>query len=286
MKLLSNTPAILTLVLLLAACTRNAPPNQPPEALIAKVNGQPITVDEFDTYVTLVARRPAKELTSEQRNQVLDSLIAMHLVAAAAEQAGLAQQPEIARQLTLSRINLLSEAAFKQELERHPITDVELKAEYDLQIAGSGREYRARHILVESRAAADELITQLNKGADFAKLAAQNSIDGSAKQGGDLGWFALKTMVPQFANAVASLEKGKYTTVPVQTQFGWHVIKLEDTRASAPPPFEEVKAQVKELVQRKKLQAYVETLKKTAKIDKLNTDKPEPIKPAPTPSAK
>jgi peptidyl-prolyl cis-trans isomerase C len=165
-------------------------------------------------------------------------------------------------------MNVLSEAALKKYMEDHATTDAEIKAEYDTQVAAMGRQYRARHILVESKAVADSIIERLKGGADFAKVAEKESSDGSAKQGGDLGWFSLSSMVPEFGKAVAGLEKGKFTLEPVKTQYGWHVIKLEDFRSPEAPAFEQVQEQLKGLVQRKKLQAYMEELRKGAKIEK------------------
>ncbi len=255
----------------LSSCAKNEPPGKTQENLVAKINGKGITTETFDAYAAMAARRPANELTPEQRSQVFDTFLAMQLAADSAEKSGLAKKSEVETQLSLARMNVLAEALFKKYLDDHPTTDAEIKAEYDTQIATVGHEYHARHILVESRATADDLLAQLNKGADFAKLAEKHSIDGSAKQGGDLGWFNLKTMVPQFSNAVAALEKGKYTTTPVQTQFGWHIIKLEDTRTPTPPAFDEVKERVKNLVQQKKVRAYVEDLRKVAKVEKFET---------------
>ena len=269
----------LAAALALGACAKNDPPAKAADNFVAKINGKAISNQAYETYASMVARRPASELTPEQRAQVIDTLIAMQLAADTAEKTGLAKKEEIDIQLGLQRMNVLSDALFKKYLEDHPITDAEVKAEYDLQVGATASEYRARHILVESRAAADGLLAQLNKGADFAKLAEKNSVDGSAKQGGDLGWFSLKNMVPQFSAAVAKLEKGKLTSEPVQTQFGWHIIKLEEVRAANPPAFDDVKEQVKGLIQRKKLQAYVEDLKKTAKIEKA-----EPAKNAAAPA--
>ena len=165
-------------------------------------------------------------------------------------------------------MNVIVDAALQKYLEDHPVTDEELKPEYDAQVAAMPREYRARHILVEDKASADAITKQLADGADFAKLATQKSKDSSSQSGGDLGWFTPDSMVKPFADAVAKLQPGEITSEPVQSQFGWHVIKLEESRASAPPPFEEVKDQVKVFVQRKKLQAYLEGLREQAKVEK------------------
>jgi peptidyl-prolyl cis-trans isomerase C len=131
------------------------------------------------------------------------------------------------------------------------------------------KEYKARHILVEKKETAESLIRDLQAGGDFAKLAKAESKDpGSAAKGGDLGWFSGQSMVKPFSDALATLEKGKITTAPVQTQYGWHVIQLEDTRSPQPPAFDDVKQQVEMLTQRKKLQTYLDELRKTAKIQK------------------
>jgi peptidyl-prolyl cis-trans isomerase C len=130
------------------------------------------------------------------------------------------------------------------------------------------KEYKARHILVEKKETAESVIRDLEAGGDFAKLAAAESKDSSGKSGGDLGWFSPQTMVKPFADAVVALEKGQITKVPVESEFGWHVIQLEDVRSPEVPEFEQVKAQVEMFAQRKKLQAYLEELRKTANIQK------------------
>ncbi|HEX7115638.1 MAG TPA: peptidylprolyl isomerase [Steroidobacter sp.] len=165
-------------------------------------------------------------------------------------------------------MNVLVDASVKKYLEAHPVEESELKPEYDRQVKALPREYHARHILVEDEASATAIIKEIEGGADFAKVAAKKSKDSSGKNGGDLGWFTLDTMVPPFAEAVASLEPGQMTRQPVQSQFGWHVIKLEESRAASAPPFEDVKEQVRALVQRRKLQTYLEELRKGAKIEK------------------
>jgi len=144
-----------------------------------------------------------------------------------------------------------------------------VKAEYDTQVAAMPKEYKARHILVETKEKAEAIIKELAAGGDFAKIATKESKDpGSGKNGGDLGWFSAQTMVKPFADAVAALQKGQTTQAPVQSEFGWHVIQLEDTRSPAAPAFDDVKQQVETLSQRKKLQAYLDELRKNAKIQK------------------
>lgn len=256
-------------LLMLAACGKAATTAKPaPVETVATINGKPLSKSEFDLYVASVARQSQREIPEEQKGQLLDQFIGMHLAADAAEKAGIAKQPKVEDQLALARLNVVVDAGLQKYLEDHPVTEAELKPEYDAQIAAMPREYHARHILVEDQASADAITKSLQGGADFAKLAEQKSKDSSGKSGGDLGWFTLDTMVKPFADAVVALQPGQMTEAPVQSQFGWHVIKLEDSRAAAAPPFEEVKDRVKMLVQRKHLQTYLDELRKNAKIEK------------------
>jgi len=171
----------------------------------------------------------------------------------------------------------LSDAMIKQFLDKNPISDADIQAEYDSQIGAMPREYKASHILVKTKDEADALLAKLKAGADFADLAKKNSTDpGSAKNGGDLGWFAPSSMVKEFGEAVAKLEKGKMTETPVQTQYGFHIIKLEDTRTPTPPALTEngVKTQIENIVKQKKIENYLTDLRKTAKVDMKATAAP------------
>lgn len=259
--------AFIAPMLLLVACGKAATPAAPAET-VATVNGKALSKSEFDLYVANVARQSGREVPAEQKTQLLDQFIGMHLAADAAEKAGVPKQPKVEDQLSLARLNVIVDAGLNKYLEEHPVTDAELKPEYDAQVAAMPREYHARHILVEDKATAETITKDLKGGADFAKLAEQKSKDSSGKTGGDLGWFTLDTMVKPFADAVVALQPGQTTEQPVQSQFGWHVIRLEESRAPAPPAFDEVKDRVKMLVQRKRLQTYLDDLRKTAKIEK------------------
>ena len=147
-------------------------------------------------------------------------------------------------------------------------SDAEIQAEYDAQIAAHGAtEYRARHILVRESELAADLIAQLDGGADFAELAQAHSIDGSASEGGDLGWFGAGQMVPAFSEAVTALEPGAYSPEPVATQFGWHVIQLTDTRAIEAPPLADVQPLIEEILQTRALRAYMEELRADARVE-------------------
>jgi peptidyl-prolyl cis-trans isomerase C len=274
----------LVTLLTLSACAKNDPPNAGNKPALATVNGKAVSTEAFEAYIAAVARKPASEVPPEQRAQALDQFISMQLAAELAVKNGMDKNTEVASQLSLARMNVLSEAALKKHMEANPITDAEIKAEYETQVAAMGRQYHARHILVESKAVADGLIVKLKGGADFAKLAEKESRDPSAKQGGDIGWISLGAIMPAFGKALGALEKGKFTQEPVQTEYGWHIIKLEDFRSPEAPAFDQVKEQVKGFVQRKKLTAYMESLRKTAKIDKPapTATAAEPEKPAET----
>lgn len=236
---------------------------------IAIVNGTPISREVWELFVKTRTRGgSAEDMTDEQRQQTLDSLIEMYVAAQQAQKDGLATGEDGAR-LELMRQSALADLAGRKYLEGKDPTEEELKAEYDKQIAQMpGSEYKARHILVDSEQTAKDLIAKLDGGASFEQLAMENSSDSSAQEGGDLGWFAANRMVKPFADAVQQLEKGTYTKEPVQSQFGWHVIKLEDTRPLSPPPFESVEDQLKQFVTQEKFQTYLDELMKTAKVER------------------
>jgi peptidyl-prolyl cis-trans isomerase C len=250
-------PALAAALLLLSACVKKDVEPLTPEQSAAN----------FEAFITAATRKTEAELTPDELRQVFDQYLSMETAANAGEKAGLARKPDVAAQLRVLRMNVLSEAAMRQYLDEHPVVDAELSAEYDEQVAAVPIEYSARHILVDDQPTAEAIILKLNGGADFAKLAKEKSKDTSAGDGGDLGWFALQTMVQPFADAVAALEKGKYTTVPVQTQFGWHVILLEDTRKPTLPTLAEVKDRLQEMVQRKKIQTHLEELQAQSGIN-------------------
>jgi peptidyl-prolyl cis-trans isomerase C len=259
----------------LAACSKPAGTEKPAEAAtpakppLVTVNGKAISQELFDDYAKALAGKPASELTPEDRDQVKENLVRIELIAQQAEKDGLTKDPEVANRLELQRLNLLQQAAAARYLKERTPTDAELRAEFDAQLASTPLvEYQARHILVSGEDVAQKVVQQLQGGADFATLAKRLSSDKeSAKNGGDLGWFSPARMVKPFSDAVALLKKGEYTKAPVQTQFGWHVIQLQNVRDRAPPAFEDVKDQVSQLVMQKKFKAYSDEMLKTAKID-------------------
>lgn len=238
--------------------------------LFATVNGEKISNKEFAEFVTAISNGSitADKLTADQRKTLTDRLIGIHLAAEAAVKAGVDKQADTAVQLNLYRNNILSDAMTKDYLDKNAITDADIQAEYDTQIAKMPREYHASHILVKTKEEADKLIAQINGGGNFAALAKKASQDpGSAANGGDLGWFSPSSMVAEFGAAVAQLENGKMTETPVQTQYGFHIIKLIESRTPTPPALADVKTQVESMVKNSRVEKYLGELRKTAKVE-------------------
>jgi peptidyl-prolyl cis-trans isomerase C len=254
---------LATASLLLAACQAKTdaagaaddPANKP----VATVAGKPITQGMFDTYVKSATGRSVADLEPELKQRALDSLISMHVLSA---------QADMASRLQLDRMNMLQQAVAEKYLKDKTPTEQELRAEYDTQVAQLSRnEYRARHILVPTEIAATQILERLRKGEKFETLA-KDSLDASRDRGGDLGWFSPSSMVKPFAEAVVALKKGETIAKPVQTQFGWHIIRVDDVREVQPPPFEQVKEQLNQAVLAKKLRTYSDELAKAAKVEK------------------
>ncbi len=265
--------AVTTVTLLIAACQpKGGAADAADEATrkpVATINGKAITQGEFDAFVKQVAGRAVADLDAEQKTRALDSLISLHVLAAQAEKDGLDKKADLAAEIELTRLNILQQAVAAKYLEGKTPTEQELKAEYDAQIAQMSRnEYKARHILVPTEIAATQILERLKKGEKFETLA-KDSLDSSRDRGGDLGWFSPTSMVKPFADAIVALKKGETIAKPVQTQFGWHVIRLDDVREAQLPPFEQVKQQLNQAVLGKKFRAYSDELIKAAKVEKI-----------------
>lgn len=244
----------------------------PASETVATVNGTPVSKSRLDLLVKQGAAQGQPD-TPETRKAILDQLSMQMVIAEEAVKKGLDKAPEVTEKLDLLRQSILANAYVQDYMKNNPVSEAALKAEYDrIKATITGSEYKARHILVEKESEAKDIIAKLKKdpGA-FAKLAAEKSKDpGSKARGGDLGWFDVSRMVPEFGEAVGKLQKGKFTEEPVKTQFGYHVIRLDDKRASQAksqiPPFEQVKAQVKEQLQQQKLGEYMKKLVDGAKV--------------------
>jgi peptidyl-prolyl cis-trans isomerase C len=239
-------------------------------APIATVNGTAITQDFFDFYVKgITGGKPATVLTPEQRTQALDNLIRAQLVAQQAQKDGVDKIGETADMIELARLNVLQQTMSERYLKDKKPTEQELRAEYETQVAALPKlEYHARHVLVATEPFATKVVERLEKGDKFEDVAKRESMDSSKDNGGDLGWFTPDRMVKPFADAVVAMKPGDYTHKPVQTQYGWHVIQLVETRDLAAPPFDQVRQRLEQVVQAKKFKAYTDDLMRNAKIDK------------------
>lgn len=235
----------------------------------AIVNGKAIPSSRLDEFVAAMVQQGRPD-TPELRNAIRDELIAREIFAQEGERKGLTRQTDVQRQLEQSRQDILIRAVIRDHLKNNPVTDAELKAEYDKLTKAQGggdKEYRARHILVETEAEAKGVIDALKKGAKFEELASKQSKDpGSKTNGGDLDWNGPDTFVKPFSEAMVKLEKGKYTEMPVRTDFGWHVIRLDDVREQAPPPLEQVAPQIRQELERRRIQTLQTTLRDKARV--------------------
>jgi peptidyl-prolyl cis-trans isomerase C len=236
---------------------------------VAVVNGQYISKAALADLEKEVSVRSHGQTFPKEK--LIEELIQRQLLLQDALQKQLDKSPEVSAQLENIKSTLLTQADLQSFLKANPVTDAELKAEYDSKVGGSNAtEYKASHILVKTEDEAKKLIAELDKGAKFADLANKHSLDAKDSQnGGELGWFSAGQMVEPFSAAVAKLEKGKYSKEPVKTQFGYHIILREDSRAQTPPPFDAVKEQLKPFLERKKVQTMVEAMRKQAKVEIL-----------------
>jgi peptidyl-prolyl cis-trans isomerase C len=250
-----------------AAASKDA--KDPSAEPVATVDGQTITRNNFDFYVKAATGKTTADLSPEQKQEALDSIVRLQLIAAQAQKDGLDKEKDVSAALELSKLDVLQRALQQKYLKDKTPTEQELRAEYDTQVGQMARtEYRARHILVPSESAANDVLARLKKGEKFDQVAAKESLDSSKERGGDLGWFTPTNMVKPFADAVMGLKKGETTSKPVQTQYGWHVIRLDDSREIQPPPFDQVKGQLGQVVMAKKFKSYSDELLKVAKVEK------------------
>lgn len=243
-----------------------------PKAVVATINGQPITEADLALAEQDFSEELSKVPADQRRRSVLDVLIDLKLMANAATAAGLDKSDEFQRRVDLLRERALRNEFFRAEIDEK-ITDAAVKARYDAEIAKvtPQEEIQAAHILVQTEDEAKAIIKQLDAGGDFAAIAKEKSQDpGSAKMGGQLGYFTQGKMVPEFEKAAFALEVGKYTETPVKTQYGYHIIKITDKRKQPLPTYDQVKDQVRQLVLRDTFVNTVSTLRKDNKIEILD----------------
>jgi peptidyl-prolyl cis-trans isomerase C len=235
---------------------------------IATVNGKPIPKARVDVLLQQAARG-GQAVTPEMQGQARDQVVLREIFVQEATKRGMAATKDFADQMELAKQSILIRELFEDFKKKNPVSDAEAQTEYDkFKAQATGTEYRARHILVDKEDDAKALIAQIKAGGSFEELAKKNSKDtGSAKNGGDLDFAKPESYVPEFGGALTKLKKGEMTDTPVKSQFGWHIIRLDDTRDAAFPAFDDVKAQIKQRIEQVKMQGFQEELRAKAKTD-------------------
>jgi peptidyl-prolyl cis-trans isomerase C len=270
----------------LAAEEQSAEKATPPsgDTPIATINGQEIPLDMFRLYYADRIRLANAQNTPEFQNRAFNEFVNIVVTAQDAQDQELDKKPGFDNALELQRLQLLSRLGIQNAAQTAQPSEEDLKKAYEEQFKQKRTEYKARHILVKEQDEAKKLIAELGGGADFTELAKTHSLGPTGKTGGDLGWFDSSQMVKPFTEAVAAMQAGEHSKEPVQTQFGWHVILLEEVRESEPPALEEVKTELTASLQRDTLGAYVSGLREKADL-KLNPELIKTTEPAAAPAA-
>lgn len=262
------TASFLAAAIISPACAQQA--SEEDDTLIATVNGQNYPLDLFRAFFTERLQQAGGQNSPQLQAMAFDEFMNMVVSSQEGEKRNLIETPEVQNALALQRMLVLSAATLQAIAADAELSDEELQQAYDNLVEQSQRtEYKARHILVDDQEKAQALIKQLDEanGDGFETLAEENSLGPTAEKGGDLGWFDSRRMVKPFADAVAEMEPGTYSKQPVQTQFGWHVIKLEETRAAEPPSFEQAKPQLEAMLRRQRVADALAEMRDKADIE-------------------
>jgi len=248
-----------------SAAAAAAPASAPSKVV---VNGVTIPQSRFDAMNRELTAQGQAD-SPERANAIKEELINREVLAQAAQRRGLDKDPDVAAQMDMARQAVLVRALFEREMKANPVTDEQLQKQYETFKASMGtNEYKVRHILVDKEDEAKSIIAELNKGGDFAKLAKEHSKDpGSKDNGGDLDWGPSARYVKPFADAITSMQKGQTTATPVKTDFGYHVIRLDDVRPLQVPPFNEMREQFRQRAQQQAIQKVVADLRSKAKVE-------------------
>lgn len=263
MKLKPTAAARAALVLILVATVLPAAAQN-----VAIVGGKPVPKSRVDVLLK-EAERAGQAIGPEMQQQARDQVVLREIFVQEAERRGLAATPEYRARLELARQSVLIRELFEDFRAKNPVTDADARVEYDkFKAQAAGSEYRARHILVEKEDEAKSLIKQIQGGAKFEDIAKKHSKDpGSAENGGDLDFAKPDAYVPEFGQAMSKLKPGEMTAAPVQSPFGWHIIRLEETREAPFPAFDDVKGQIRQRIEQVRLQDFQESLRAKAKTD-------------------
>jgi len=257
-KVLLTALCAATLGLALPAAAQN----------VAIVNGKPVPKARVE-MLSLQLTKAGRQVGPEMQEQLKNEVIAREIFMQEAGKRGLDATDDFKAQMELARQTILIRELFADYQKNNPVTDAEIKAEYDKFVsANGGKEFKARHILVEKEDEAKKIIADLKKGQKFEDIAKKQSKDpGSGANGGDLDWASASSYVPEFSQAMVKLNKGQTSDAPVKSQFGWHVIRVDDIREAQLPKLEEVKPQIQQQLQQQRLAAFQETLRKSAKVE-------------------
>jgi len=280
MMLSQSRILIISAVSVMTLCACN-PTDQSKAAVAATVNGTAISESRVDMLAKQGAAQGQPD-NPEMRKKIIDQLSMQFLLSQESIKKGIDKNPEVLDQIDLTRQSILANAFVQDYLKNSPVSDDMVKAEYEkVKAKMTGSEYKARHILVDKETDAKDIIARLKKNPKaFESLAKDKSKDsGSKASGGDLGWFDPRAMVPEFGAALTKLTKGKFTEEPVKTQFGYHVILLEDSRPKMIPPLDQVKPQLQQQIQQQNLQKLFDDLKAKAKIEIVQATAPS-VSPA------
>jgi peptidyl-prolyl cis-trans isomerase C len=266
-------PFLSLIAALIAGCSQDAesgagaPAANLGASQVASVNGRPIAESVVRIYTSATERRNFDELSPEERERIVSDVIGLELLAQQAEKEGLTESRALAAQIELQRLQLVGRAMATEYLEKNPATEADIQAIYDENLSRlSGQQFKARHILVTSKEEADDVIAELRRGADFVALAEQRADGPTGPNGGALDWFTLDSMPPAFSSAVQAMAVGSHSSEPVQTEFGFHVILLEDTRAQEPPALAEIRDELATAAGRKRLDDYIRSLRESATV--------------------
>jgi peptidyl-prolyl cis-trans isomerase C len=263
--------AILALAVAPSACSQNTGATGGTAALgptkVATINGEPLPESVLRVYALATEGKNLEELGPEVRERLIEDLVGVELLAQAAEKDGLTRSRTIAAQVELQRLQMVARAQATDHLEKNPATDAEIRQIYEENLPRlSGEQYKTRHILVPTEAEAASVIEQLRAGQNFVALAEARADGPTGPNGGSLDWLSTDSMPPPFAAAVRVMTPGSYTAAPVQTEYGFHVILLEETRKQEPPALEELRGELVSAVERKRVEDYLKSLRDAATV--------------------
>ncbi len=234
---------------------------------VATVNGKPIAESVLRVYALASSRKSFDDLSAEERGKLLDDLIGVEVLSQQAEKDGIAASRTVAAQLELQRLQLVARAMATSYFEKNPATDADLQKVYEENLPRlTAQQYKTRHILVDTKDEAEKVIAQLRAGKQFADLAKERASGKTGPNGGDLPWFTADSMNPQIVAAVMPMKIGSFTSEPVQTEFGYHVLILDDTRKGEAPTLESLRKDLTTAVERKRLDDYIKTLRAAAAV--------------------